>query len=310
MDYIEDVLKVAVSCQSWKYKNKLPLFMIDKYDIKKVKIGNIDTIFLFVKSSLDSIPVLKKHISKIQKLECLPVVFVLKSNIRTFIEYLIQEGISFIVPYKQIYLPFMGMMLKDNYNFTDNDKFLPSTQVVLFYYFYKQEKKLYIKEIIKYTGFSGMTITRAIRQLEQTGYFFLEKAGTQKILCSKYSPKELYEQLSSYLISPVRKIKYVSSIEIDKKSLCLSGLSALSSMTMINPDLVECFAVKDNLSKWKGSDILLNPLNQVKIEIWKYSPFILAKDNIVDPLSLIMTLKNENDEHIQEAVESLLKKVW
>ncbi|WP_455631503.1 hypothetical protein [Megamonas sp.] len=79
---------------------------------------------------------------------------------------------------------------------------------------------------------------------------------------------------------------------------------------MINPDLVECFAVKDNLSKWKGSDILLNPLNQVKIEIWKYSPFILAKDNIVDPLSLIMTLKNENDERIQEAVESLLKKVW
>lgn len=47
-----------------------------------------------------------------------------------------------------------------------------------------------------------------------------------------------------------------------------------------------------------------------KIEIWKYSPFILAKDNIVDPLSLIMTLKNENDERIQEAVESLLKKVW
>ena len=48
---------------------------------------------------------------------------------------------------------------------------------------------------------------------------------------------------------------------------------------------------------------------QVKVELWKYDPDILSGKNAVDPLSLAMSLKDEPDERIEEAVDILLNKV-
>lgn len=153
-----------------------------------------------------------------------------------------------------------------------------------------------------------MTVTRAVRQLEQTTFFTTEKEGVQKKLTGKYAARELYDKMLPYLISPVRKTIYV-----DRQSplapMRLAGISALSQMSMISPPNFLCYAV--NGKKWEltGTNILIDASAQVEIELWKYDPDILSGKHIVDPLSLAMSLKDEPDERIEEAVDILLNRI-
>ena len=135
-----------------------------------------------------------------------------------------------------------------------------------------------------------MTVTRAVRQLEQTELFEVRKDGVQKILRGKYSGKELFEKVQPYLISPVRKVLYVYKEEY-KNNLIAAGLSALSEKSMLNPPDVESYAVYGRGIQLKGTEKLMDAATQAEIELWKYDPQILGNNGIVDTLSLVMSLR-------------------
>ena len=44
--------------------------------------------------------------------------------------------------------------------------------------------------------------------------------------------------------------------------------------------------------------------------MWRYDPRILATRHSVDELSLVLALKNDADERVEQAVEELLSEVW
>ncbi|GEM_PF-3944963 len=41
----------------------------------------------------------------------------------------------------------------------------------------------------------------------------------------------------------------------------------------------------------------------MEIEIWKYDPELFAREGVVDPLSLYMSLKDTKDERVEMALE-------
>lgn len=47
-----------------------------------------------------------------------------------------------------------------------------------------------------------------------------------------------------------------------------------------------------------------------KVELWNYSPKLLAKEKSVDKLSLYLSLKDSSDERVQDARKELLKDVF
>ena len=97
-------LLIELSCmQDWPGAQKIVPEILKKDEQK--------TVFLYPKTELEQIKVLKKHIARIQKNENLPVVLVLKELSYRQKEYLIREKIPFIVEGKQIYLPFMAVYL-------------------------------------------------------------------------------------------------------------------------------------------------------------------------------------------------------
>ena len=160
----------------------------------------------------------------------------------------------------------------------------------------------------KKLGFSAMTVTRAVRQLEQTAFFTTEKEGVQKKLIGRFTARELYDKMQPYLTSPVRKTIYVDK-SVSLSSMRIAGMSALSQMSMINPPNILCYAVSGKKGELTGTDILMDASAQVKIELWKYDPGILSLNDAVDPLSLAVSLKEEPNERIEEAVDILLNKI-
>jgi len=45
---------------------------------------------------------------------------------------------------------------------------------------------------------------------------------------------------------------------------------------------------------------------RMKIEIWSYSPDLLSESPVVDPLSLYLSLRNSEDERVQQQLETLI----
>lgn len=310
MDYIETTLGIKVHYQPWSHTDELPYYLLDRYEFQQVTLESVKTLFLYPKMELDQLASLKKQLAKLQKFEPLPIVIVLKNISRSRMQYMLSAHIPFIVPDRQIYLPFMGIALQNKFyaETIPTEKLQPSAQVLFFYYLYQKKQQIYISNVSRKLGFSGMTVTRAVRQLEQTTLFTTEKDGVQKILRGKHTMRELYDKMQPHLISPVRRIIYADKYD-PLPSTQIAGMSALSRMSMINPPDIPCYAIDGKKRVPVGTDILIDSSAQVKIELWKYNPGVLTENDTVDPLSLAMSLKGDSDERIEEAVEILLNKV-
>ena len=112
MEYLDKVLGVKVTYDDVEYKH-LPNFIVTRYRLQRVSMNGQGVIFLYPKTELEQVEVLKKQIARIQKNENLPVVLVLNELSFRQKEYLIREKIPFIVEGRQIYLPFMALYLQE-----------------------------------------------------------------------------------------------------------------------------------------------------------------------------------------------------
>ena len=112
MEYLYKVLGIKATVQRAEFDH-LPNYIAVRYRLQKVSMDGQKVIFLYPKTELEQIEVLKKHIARIQKKENLPVVLVLNELSYRQKEYLLREKIPFIVDGKQIYLPFMSVYLQE-----------------------------------------------------------------------------------------------------------------------------------------------------------------------------------------------------
>lgn len=310
MEYIEKTLGMSVIYEPWCHLNKMPYFITDRYGIQKVTIGKVRSLFLYPKTDLDQVGTIQKHIARIQREEQLPVALVLQTINRYRREAFINAKIPFMVPDKQLYLPFIGVVLQERFEGDEikTEKLQPAAQVLFFYYLYQKKQALYTSQAVKDLGYSAMTISRATKQLVQTGHFEEKKDGVQKILESKLDRKTVFEKFKSLLINPVRKRGYIAREKITDE-FCVAGDTALARQTMINDSMFLCYAV-DSKRHVVEHPYLIFADTHAAVELWRYDPTILTRDGMVDPLSLAMSMSDNEDERIEEAVEELLDKFW
>jgi hypothetical protein len=188
--------------------------------------------------------------------------------------------------------------------------FQPSAQVLLLYFIYQNQGWMYMSDAVRALNFSAMTITRASRQLEMTGIFRMKKEGVQKVLFTELKGEKLFEKTRPFLTSPVRRAIY---IEIDEgvPDMLQAGDSALAKKSMLNFPTTKCYSISGKNGKdIKGTDQLFDAARQIRLELWKYDPWLLAEDDTVDTLSLALSVMNEADERVEEALDEMLNTLW
>lgn len=303
MDYIEKMLGVKVNHGPWAMSGKLPYYLTERYQTESVAIGNVHTIFLYPKGEPEQIGTLQKHISRIQQAEQLPVVTVLAAVNRHRRNALLDAHIPFVVPEKQLYLPFLGTYLQERFDteIPAAETLSPAAQVLFFYYLYQRELELYISKVP--LAYTPMTISRAARQLVQTGLFGERKDGVQKVLFSSLPPKELFLEMRPRLINPVRERGFLPAAEINE-AFYEAGESALAQKSMLNPPAIPCYAV-DGKNRCVLHPCDVEPGKYAAVELWRYAPKMLGKNGTVDTLSLIVSL-DAADERLEIEMEELL----
>ena len=311
MEYLNKVLGIEVVYMNGKFEH-LPNFIVTRYRLQRVSVNGQGVIFLYPKTELEQVEVLKKQIARIQKNENLPVVLVLNELSFRQKEYLIREKIPFIVEGRQIYLPFMALYLQERCNAEKKprEEILPSAQMLLLHFIYGGAQELSTSQAAKDLELTPTSISRASRQLEEMGLLHIRKAGVQRILYSEDSPKMLFQKTGDTLLNPVKRTVYIPK-ELVGTDLLESGYSALAEYSMLNAPNVRCYAA-ERISQWK--DVMTNSLQnsqvQVAVEMWRYNPRKLSMRNAVDELSLALALREDADERVEEAVEEMLNELW
>ena len=305
---IDHIFGLSIRYEPWDNKSILPLYIVNSYQFYTAYIENIRCIVIQPIEELPTLPSLKKQIQKIRVIDDVPVVLYSKTISFYRRKSLLENHIPFMTD-KQVFLPFIGTLLVDEKETEKiKDKFVYSTQLLFLAYMYNHEKKVYVSDLSKSLPFSAMTLSRAVKQLEMTDLFLVYKDGVNKVIESKYSYKELFDRIQHYLLTPVRQVGYMDQ-SLVTDHMVLSGESALSEMSMLNPSRIRTYAVYEkDFNNSQLIDELIDPDVQIKVEIWAYNPQLFTHTNIADTLSIVLSLKENKDERIEEVLEDILEK--
>ena len=332
LTYIEETLGIqpTVTQIAKSYLDRLPIYIHETFRLYRTDIFNTEIILAELKNGDElSIQQTEKQVQQIKNLLHQKVVIVLE-NVQAFNrKRLIEKGINFIVPGKQLYMPDLLIDLRENFvhpkTRQKNETLLPSAQFLLIYHIIhrKQQWKLQehpFKAIAQKLGYTPMAITNAINNLKYHGLIDVE-GEKEKFIRFRGERQDLWNMAhqQNLLINPVIKTVYVDE---KPKGLFLlhTNASALTEYTDLNPSRQEYFAIeKTDFYGLQKSNGLVNPNDyegRYALEVWKYNPLTLVDElpndkAVVDPISLFLSVKDSRDERIEMALDQIVKKfIW
>lgn len=312
--YIEETLSIKLTVKNWKGANRLPLFLGDLYQYYECTFLKTDCLLLIPKSEADLTPAkIKKHIEIISRNHDLPGIFVAPTISSFQRGRLIQQKIPFVIPGNQMYLPFLGIDLREYYKNTQtrHDKRLnPATQALLLHLLYETKTEEFsLPNLAKELGYSSMTIVRAFDELRSLEVADTWIKGRKRTIKLTMEPHEVWDHIRAYLQSPVTSRVFLQSIPAEWNAR-KAGLSALSAYTMISPPPVPVFSLRSTeLRRLKTQasvrEIPVPEAGGCVVEVWSYNPYHFGANDLVDPLSLSLTFIDSQDERIEAALEKL-----
>ncbi|HNS29566.1 MAG TPA: hypothetical protein PKL52_03440 [Tenuifilaceae bacterium] len=306
----------------------LPIYIHETYRLYKTVLFNSEIILVELKNEDKlSIHQTEKQVLQIRNRLNQKVAVVLE-NVQAYNrKRLIEKGVNFIVPGKQLYLPELLIDLREIYTHPKSKlrdrELLPSAQLLLIYHIihpnqdWKLEEQPF-KEIARKLAYTPMAITNAINNLKFHGLAEV-KGVKEKYIRFLYSRHELWKVAfeQDLLVNPVIKTVFVDQ---QPKGIYLlqSNTSALSEYSSLSPGIQKYYAIDKTIFYGLRKGIALKNLNEyegeIALELWKYNPLILVDDlptisNAVDPLSLYLSMKDRKDERIEMALDEMMEKI-
>lgn len=314
---LEKILKNIYGSQLESYSKKkasMPMYLTEGKEFFEVAVLGVRFILVNNKSiERFNIVALSKHSQKYYEYFNENIVYGFPSLSSLQRKSLIENNISFISGNEQIFLPFLGSCFAKCYKEQMNkpiDKFSPSSQLLALYMLYNERgRRINKSETAKKVGLSAMSITRAVRDLVQIGVLREEKVGNEVFIIIDRERKDVYEEITPYLINPIQETVYVKKEKAEKEKLLQAGEYSLSKRSMLGYPKYEEYALAKNSAVIEGVKTYNPDLDieekLVRIQKWKYNPLALGYGGMVDPISLICSFQNEVDERIQMSLDEV-----
>lgn len=272
---------------------------------------------LMVTDELPDGSTLAKRVGEISNIVETRVVLVMENIDTVRRRVLIANRICFVVPGKQAYLPFMGALLTerglDNTPTVAKRTFSPAAQVLLLTHLQRESLDgRIISEIAKLFPYSVKTVAASAKELERAGICTIDGDNSGKYL-HLIPQAEIWEKAYPWLVSPAQEVLYCDSLDLIPEALrFVTYDKALSEYTFIADFSGVAYAVFKNDDTIKGlkNKGMFNAVEgKYRIELWKYNPALLAKEGIVDALSLALCYKDSDDERVIGELDNLVKRI-
>ncbi len=317
--YLKETLDIDVSLRQWLNTDILPIFLQERYVFFEVRILRTSCLVMASRDTADQTPAtIHKHINQVRKKWQGEVLYLQQKVTAYNRKRLIQHKIPFVIPLNQMYLPFLGIDLREHFKkITETrESFSPSTQVIVLYYLCRNgngQFRLTPKKLAGELGYSLMTMTRALDELDGTGLGTIAMEGRERILRFNQDKNQVWEDALNRLRSPVQKSFWVKDISNHPYGLS-AGLSALACYSNLAAPENPVMALEGK--QWKKichkDDLMILDAaepNAGKVEIWRYAPKLFGEKGVVDRLSLFLSMKEDHDERIQFALKDMMGQV-
>jgi len=228
-------------------------------------------------------------------------------------EQMLAEGIPFIIPGKDIYMPFLGVALS-----MSSTRELPSikkisylTQKLLLTAIYEGWTDLTLTETAGKLGISKMSVSRCFSELQAMGLQMVKNDRKMRRFLWEKNRRALWEATLPFLNNPIVQ-EYHLKEHMDIKHKKLSGMSAISHYSMLNDNNYVTYSVSSDVSRTLvlPKNILV-PENEIPFMVLQVMRYEVDYNDspAIDPLSAILTLSDEDKENprVASAIDEILE---
>ena len=313
--YFERTLHEKVRVREVDEAISVPVFLERTYAFFKARIVGRKLMLIAARENASTPAEIAKHVSLVRSAAVDSIVIFAAPYLSAYNRSrLIAQGVAFVVPGNQLYVPDLAMDLRENFRAPkprDVEKLSPAAQAVLFHYILRRDE--FAKTPSAFANrlhYTPMSIGRAFDDLAAAGLAKTEKRGKERQIHFNMGRRELMKTARPMVSSPVRSFKHVRNNH-SVPDLKLAGESALAQLADLTPPQTETFAVA--AKNWKATAETLGFIEvdefekSFTVETWSYDPAGLSDGPVVDPLSLYAQFHDHRDERISMAAQTLFE---
>ena len=296
------------------------LMQVPRAELRGVTVDDVAR-YAFYKANLQSGSVIvlePKSGVKVTPLQCSKVALRLSQVLRLPIAFkfdkleyyermrLLQKNVYFIAG-DNMYLPNLILTAQSPKKIAK--KLSAAAQYLILHHLQKDRLEgLSVSEISELVPYSYVSVAKAVEVLEDLSLCKCEKdSARSKRLYFEKAGREYWDVVRQYLVSPVKKVFYCDRIV---GAQCpKAGISALAEYSFLAEDSQKTVAVYDMDFK----DIQFEGMNDfdgpIEVEVWKY-PHVALSCDIVDKLSLYLSLDADQDPRVEKENNNMLEGIW
>lgn len=242
----------------------------------------------------------------------MPIVFILSPSRTYERQRLIEKDVYFVMSDRYAYFP-MLVSAERTTNRKKPNRLSPVAQYLLLYHLQIENiERKSTKAIATMMPYSYESVSTGLTCLSGIGLCTkINIDSRRKAIQFNSCGKQLWEDAKPFMTNPVETRIYCDGINLDRQ-FPICGINALSRYSMLNPDPEQwvVMSAKD-FRDINAANAIVNPNEfdgSTIIEIWKY-PVVTelnSKAECVDKLSLALSLKDNNDPRVEQAVEQMI----
>ena len=129
-------------------------------------------------------------------------------------------------------------------------------------------------------------------------------------MCIRDRPAAVWQDAQPLLRNPIMKIVRVRQKQRPEQAHLLAGETALAEQTMLADTGIPTYAMAHKNWREAGQGVEIIPHDDdglCRIELWRYEPANLTDGPYVDPLSLILSLRDNEDERVNQSLKELME---
>jgi hypothetical protein len=314
--YLRETLHAPARLVPWPGEASLPGYLRGQYRFFEGTVADVH--ILFLRSNEGPTPrVAKKHEQALLQQWDGPVAFAFDTITAYNRQRMIRDGLSFVVAGSQLYLPTVGVDLRERYKARGRggDRLRPSAQVLFLHALAGDPSTLNTPSgFAKQLGYTPMAMGQALDQLEDVDLVSVRKVGRERLFDLAGDPAGLWLKAQPLLGSPVKRRRYVAGESGPAIDGMTAGLSALATYSSLTEPRVSTLALAAPEAKnlpdiREGREPISADEADVEIEVWAYPPRLLSGGPAVDRLSLYLALREDADERVQSALDEMMRGV-
>ena len=294
--------------ENMDFARKLPLFVLSSYDLNLCNVGGESVIIMVSKRHGLSLCDIASQVRLVADALKFRPILVFKSLDKELYSFLVDNGISFVVPGKGVFIPPRVTLLSDAITtvpITIRSKLSVSAQMIILWHlnFNSESRELPFRNAVVGLRMNKVYVSRAAAEVEVFNLAQVTRNGCRKSLVFDCDAKNLWRKVLPIMRSPVQN---TVRLPIAPGTPLLAGISALSAYSTLNDDTDQTFAVFRRA--WRIDQAAISRYHGVHVQKWRYDPALLSRDGkLIDRLSLYLSLKDDPDPRVQGCLEEMLE---